>query len=103
MHVCVDDLHALGTVWVSSWRGFALLKLAETGAEAKASWAAGPTASGGAPVPQGVHKQIYPGGKKTHFRAIHQDTGIDYSEYLFFDNERWNCTVGCRPGRGWRR
>ncbi|GAB4820299.1 hypothetical protein N2152v2_007345 [Parachlorella kessleri] len=40
----------------------------------------------------GVHHEIYPGSKRTHFREIHARSGIDYHDCLFFDNERWNCT-----------
>uniref|UniRef100_A0A061SGL5 Magnesium-dependent phosphatase 1 n=1 Tax=Tetraselmis sp. GSL018 TaxID=582737 RepID=A0A061SGL5_9CHLO len=39
----------------------------------------------------GKHKHIYPGSKATHFRRIQQETGLDYAEMIFFDNEKWNC------------
>lgn len=35
--------------------------------------------------------EIYPGTKTTHFKRIQQQTKIEYSEMLFFDNEKWNC------------
>jgi len=40
----------------------------------------------------GEQQEIYPGSKTTHFRRLHQRTGIPYEEMLFFDNERWNIT-----------
>lgn len=33
------------------------------------------------------HFEIYPGSKKTHFRAIHERTGIPYESMVFWDNE----------------
>ncbi|KAF5348307.1 hypothetical protein D9756_010538 [Leucocoprinus leucothites] len=37
--------------------------------------------------------EIYPGSKLTHFRKVHQKTGIPYSEMLFFDDEHRNKEV----------
>ncbi|THU82505.1 magnesium-dependent phosphatase-1 [Dendrothele bispora CBS 962.96] len=37
--------------------------------------------------------EIYPGSKLTHFRKIHQKTGIPYNEMLFFDDEYRNKEV----------
>jgi len=38
-------------------------------------------------------KEIYPGSKINHFKALHRKTGIPYSEMLFFDDERRNREV----------
>ncbi|KAF1994985.1 magnesium-dependent phosphatase-1 [Amniculicola lignicola CBS 123094] len=37
--------------------------------------------------------QIYPGNKTTHFQRIHRDSGIEYEEMLFFDDESRNKNV----------
>lgn len=37
-----------------------------------------------------AHQAIYPGDKTAHFAALQQETGIPYSEMLFFDDERRN-------------
>ncbi|KAH7093350.1 acid phosphatase-domain-containing protein [Paraphoma chrysanthemicola] len=39
------------------------------------------------------HMQIYPGSKTTHFTRIHRDSGIEYDEMLFFDDESRNKNV----------
>jgi magnesium-dependent phosphatase-1 len=39
------------------------------------------------------HMQIYPGSKTTHFTKIHRDSGIEYNEMLFFDDESRNKNV----------
>ncbi|KAF1922966.1 magnesium-dependent phosphatase-1 [Didymella exigua CBS 183.55] len=39
------------------------------------------------------HLQIYPGSKTAHFERIHRDSGIDYEEMLFFDDESRNKNV----------
>ncbi|PSN73603.1 magnesium-dependent phosphatase-1 [Corynespora cassiicola Philippines] len=39
------------------------------------------------------HLQIYPGSKTTHFERIHRDSGIEYEEMLFFDDESRNKNV----------
>jgi len=39
------------------------------------------------------HLQIYPGDKTTHFKRIQRDTGIEFEEMLFFDDESRNKNV----------
>jgi len=35
-------------------------------------------------------KQIYPGSKLKHFKHLHEDSKIDYSKMIFFDDDTWN-------------
>lgn len=37
--------------------------------------------------------EIYPGSKLTHFRKLHEKTGIPYDEMVFFDDESRNREV----------
>jgi magnesium-dependent phosphatase 1 len=37
--------------------------------------------------------QIYPGNKTTHFERIHRESGIEYEEMIFFDDESRNKNV----------
>ena len=37
--------------------------------------------------------QIYPGSKTTHFERIHRESGLEYEEMLFFDDESRNKNV----------
>ncbi|KAF2744055.1 putative magnesium-dependent phosphatase P8B7.31 [Sporormia fimetaria CBS 119925] len=39
------------------------------------------------------HLQIYPGSKTTHFERLQRETGIEYEEMLFFDDESRNKNV----------
>jgi magnesium-dependent phosphatase 1 len=39
------------------------------------------------------HLQIYPGSKTTHFERIHRDSGIEFEDMLFFDDESRNKNV----------
>jgi magnesium-dependent phosphatase 1 len=39
------------------------------------------------------YMQIYPGSKTTHFDRIHRDSGIEFEEMLFFDDESRNKNV----------
>ena len=39
----------------------------------------------------GEFHEVYPGDKKSHFRRFKKDSGFEYEEMLFFDNENRNC------------
>src|SRR5207248_2288295 len=39
------------------------------------------------------YSEIYPGSKIKHFRSIHKNSGIPYSEMIFFDDELRNRNV----------
>ena len=39
------------------------------------------------------HLQIYPGSKTTHFERINRDSGIEFEDMLFFDDESRNKNV----------
>lgn len=39
------------------------------------------------------YQEIYPGDKKTHFNKIHKNSGIEFEEMLFFDDESRNKNV----------
>ena len=39
------------------------------------------------------YMQIYPGSKTTHFSRLHKQSGIEYEEMLFFDDESRNRNV----------
>lgn len=39
------------------------------------------------------HLQIYPGDKRTHFNKLRKETGIEFEEMLFFDDESRNKNV----------
>ena len=40
-----------------------------------------------------VEPKIYPGDKRDHFRKLQRDSGIDYEDMLFFDDESRNKNV----------
>ncbi|XP_076014631.1 magnesium-dependent phosphatase 1 [Genypterus blacodes] len=43
-------------------------------------------------------KEIYSGSKATHFEKLKADSGLEYSEMIFFDDEPWNITTVGRLG-----
>lgn len=53
----------------------------------------GASGSSGRAIDYFHHLQIYPGNKTTHFTRIHRDSGIEYDEMLFFDDESRNKNV----------
>lgn len=45
-----------------------------------------------------AHRQIYPGDKSAHFRALREESGVDYAEMIFFDDEPRNVESVARLG-----
>ncbi|KAI1888745.1 hypothetical protein AGOR_G00171890 [Albula goreensis] len=43
-------------------------------------------------------KEIYPGSKVTHFNKLKADSGVQFSEMMFFDDEQRNITDVSRLG-----
>ena len=37
-----------------------------------------------------THQQIYPGDKGAHFRALREESGVEFPEMIFFDDEPRN-------------
>lgn len=37
---------------------------------------------------------IHKGSKKSHFKEIHNATGVPYEQMLFFDDDPHNCSFG---------
>ena len=42
--------------------------------------------------------QIYPGDKQEHFANFKEDSGVEYQDMIFFDNEMRNCTSVSKLG-----
>lgn len=42
--------------------------------------------------------EIYPGSKISHFRQLHEKTGIEYEDMIFFDDEFRNAEVSTKLG-----
>jgi magnesium-dependent phosphatase 1 len=53
----------------------------------------GASGSSGRAIDYFDHLQIYPGSKTTHFTRINRDSGIEYDQMLFFDDESRNKNV----------
>ena len=46
----------------------------------------------------GAFKEVYPGDKTTHFRNFKKDSGVEFHDMIFFDNEWRNCRDVARMG-----
>ena len=57
------------------------------------------------------YRAMYPRNKRNHFRQIHEESGIDYADMMFFDNEYYNIDtvsplgvtcIYCPDGMTWK-
>ena len=53
----------------------------------------GPSTSSNRAIDAFDYLQIYPGNKTTHFERIHRESGVEYEDMLFFDDESRNKNV----------
>lgn len=45
-----------------------------------------------------AHQHIYPGDKSAHFHALHEETGVAFTDMIFFDDENRNIESVSRLG-----
>ncbi|XP_062871880.1 magnesium-dependent phosphatase 1 [Trichomycterus rosablanca] len=44
------------------------------------------------------YKEIYEGSKVNHFRRLQEDSGVPYTDMIFFDDDMWNISEVRRLG-----